>query len=327
MRVFVHAFQIVVLAVLLAPAASHASEMNIDKLRCQAIHTPTLDPAKGEIGYTIFGKQNLLFSKPKEWVVIIHGMGGDGSGFEDVIKVLKKNYMVLVVQQRGHAKSQTTSEDFSTIALASDLRSLTDYLGIHKFSIIGHSMGARVAARFTTLYPERVNKLIIEDMDLIQRTNADPEYQRRVVLKSREVRRRAAAGFDTKEEMAQALYPFFNAPDFAGVMEGAEQMLNGKWTIGGIMKPDTYLMYWNQANTDRDFLQNLALANRPTLILRADPEVGTVITDGGVRLIGKLFPQAKLVTVPGSDHSIHASQAQAYNSLVVAFLKSAQGSK
>ncbi|HEY0041766.1 MAG TPA: alpha/beta hydrolase, partial [Flavisolibacter sp.] len=47
--------------------------------------------------------------------------------------------------------------------LAQNTKALLDTLGIDKASVLGHSMGGMVASRFVLMYPDRVEKFILEN--------------------------------------------------------------------------------------------------------------------------------------------------------------------
>jgi pimeloyl-ACP methyl ester carboxylesterase len=47
--------------------------------------------------------------------------------------------------------------------LCQNTKAILDSLGIQKLYVLGHSMGGMIAARFSLMYPELVEKLILED--------------------------------------------------------------------------------------------------------------------------------------------------------------------
>jgi pimeloyl-ACP methyl ester carboxylesterase len=274
-----------------------------------------LNIKSGELRYRIYGAENA------QTIVLFHGMGGDFNSFYEVIRPLARKYRVVHYEQRGHGGSAAIGDNYTTETMARDAKALFEHLGIEHAVLVGSSMGARVAARFAIMYPELVDGVVISDMDLIRRTSDNPEKQRRALLKAREVRRRMNAGpYDTREQLAAALSPFFNEADFEWMTEAFVQTEDGRWTVPPGLTPDNYLLYWNQANRD-DLLGDLAKANRPTLILRADAaQFWTAMTDEGVRQVRARFPAAKLVTGDGADHVIDATQTGAFLSEVDRFI-------
>jgi pimeloyl-ACP methyl ester carboxylesterase len=55
---------------------------------------------------------------------------------------------------------------------AGDLKGILDELGWQKIHLVGHSMGGRNAFHFAGLYPERVQKLVVEDISPAQMLKA-----------------------------------------------------------------------------------------------------------------------------------------------------------
>ncbi len=286
-------------------------------LVCQDLFTEALNPARGETAYEVFGKNNA------ETIVFVHGMGGGKEAFEDIVPYLAKHYRVVVYDQRGHGDSLAKGEDYSTKTLSRDLKALVDHLKIQKFQLVGLSMGGRVAARFTTLYPEMVQKLVIEDMDLIKRAKTGAKYDQRAILKAREVERRLAVRqYRSLLELEDALSPFLNASDLKGLMESAERKRDGTFGIPGKFSPDVYIRYWQQANRDEGLLENLAAMKVPTLMVRADAQrFWSAMTDEGVRKTKEYFPQAPVVRVIGASHIVHVEKPREFLTLIDGFFQ------
>ena len=66
--------------------------------------------------------------------------------------------------QIGFGKSSKPSTfQFSFHLLAQNTKNLLDSLGINKVSVLGHSMGGMLATRFVLMFPETVEKFILEN--------------------------------------------------------------------------------------------------------------------------------------------------------------------
>jgi pimeloyl-ACP methyl ester carboxylesterase len=68
----------------------------------------------------------------------------------------------MALDQRGHGESART-ERYSFEAMRDDAAGFLDALGIERVTLIGHSMGGSVAFLFAEAWPERVERLVIED--------------------------------------------------------------------------------------------------------------------------------------------------------------------
>lgn len=118
-------------------------------------------------------KQNLKMAymdvKPKKsngkTIMLLHGKNFNGAYWEKTAKDLSdKGFRVIIPDQIGFGKSsKPQSYQFSFAQLASNTKAILDELKIDKIIVLGHSMGGMVATRFTLMYPETVEKLILEN--------------------------------------------------------------------------------------------------------------------------------------------------------------------
>ncbi|MBU2997530.1 alpha/beta hydrolase [Cellulophaga baltica] len=98
-------------------------------------------------------------------IVLFHGKNFNGAYWKTTIDALtKEGYRVIVPDQIGFGKSSKPSHFHYTFQqLAYNTRTLLDTLKISNTMILGHSMGGMVATRFTLMYPDITEKLILEN--------------------------------------------------------------------------------------------------------------------------------------------------------------------
>ncbi|UZT97673.1 alpha/beta hydrolase [Chryseobacterium fluminis] len=98
-------------------------------------------------------------------IMLLHGKNFNGAYWERTAKDLSdKGFRVIIPDQIGFGKSsKPQSYQFSFSQLADNTKNILDDLKIDKLIVLGHSMGGMVATRFTLLYPEKVEKLILEN--------------------------------------------------------------------------------------------------------------------------------------------------------------------
>lgn len=96
-------------------------------------------------------------------VVLLHGKNFSGAYWEPTIRVLVADgFRVVVPDQIGFGKStKPAAFQFSFQILADTTRALLDSLHVDRATVVGHSMGGMLAARFTLMFPERVEKLVL----------------------------------------------------------------------------------------------------------------------------------------------------------------------
>ena len=96
-------------------------------------------------------------------LVILHGLFGTSDNWQILAKRFAENFRVYTIDQRNHGRS-FHDDRFDYIALTNDLLGFFEQKNIDQAIIIGHSMGGKVAMKFTSLYPDLVSKLVIVDI-------------------------------------------------------------------------------------------------------------------------------------------------------------------
>ena len=97
-------------------------------------------------------------------IILFHGKNFNGYYWKNVIPMLTaKGYRVIAPDQIGWGKSSRPDLHYSFHMLAKNNNILLDSLHVQKVTVLGHSMGGMLAVRFSLMYPELVEKLILED--------------------------------------------------------------------------------------------------------------------------------------------------------------------
>ncbi len=101
-----------------------------------------------------------------EWVTFIHGAGGSSSIWYKQVKEFKAHFNVLLIDLRGHGKSQEVFEryfsneyNFENISL--DVIEVLDHLKIKQSHFVGISLGTILIRTICELAPERVKSLVM----------------------------------------------------------------------------------------------------------------------------------------------------------------------
>ncbi len=141
------------------------------KIDCEILKTPYKIHMLSDKVYFInsfyirlLGLEDGQVSLVKPRLVFLHGLLGNSQNWIPVAQVLKKNFTILLIDQRGHGKTKPVLGDFRPQDYSKDLLSIVNELNWNKFSLIGHSLGARTAFDFASRHPEKIKKVIFEDM-------------------------------------------------------------------------------------------------------------------------------------------------------------------
>jgi 2-hydroxy-6-oxonona-2,4-dienedioate hydrolase len=108
-------------------------------------------------------------------VVLLHGLGGDGSRWAPNIRGLAADFRVIALDQIGFGESDKPLANYHTGMLAEFLVGFLKTIGVPKASLVGNSMGGAVAAYTAVHYPQVVDRLVLSDAPPYRpSTNAPP---------------------------------------------------------------------------------------------------------------------------------------------------------
>lgn len=238
-------------------------------------------------------------------IIILHGFMGSLDNWQTFAKQLAEDYMVITVDQRNHGKSPH-DDDFSYDLMAEDLKELMEAEWIHKAVIMGHSMGGKVAMKFTMLYPEMVEKLIVVDIapKLYPRGHNDVLEAMNAVPIDRLTDRNEAESIlaETIDDQGVRLF----------LLKNLKRQDEGyKWKVNLPIVTEKYDAILARIKGDS--------FDGPTLFIRGGNS--KYVLDEDMDYIKVLFPEAELKTVDGAGHWIHAEQPRVLLEMVKAFLE------
>jgi 3-oxoadipate enol-lactonase len=96
-------------------------------------------------------------------LVLLHGLGDGAASWEGVAPAFARRWRVYAPDLRGHGRSDRTG-NYSVELMEADLLGFLDALGLDRVDLIGHSMGGLVGYLLAGDHPERVARLILEDV-------------------------------------------------------------------------------------------------------------------------------------------------------------------
>jgi pimeloyl-ACP methyl ester carboxylesterase/predicted GNAT family N-acyltransferase len=204
----------------------------------------------GELRFTSMERIELHYieegiGKP---LILLHGNGEDVSYFREQMAPLSEGRRVIAVDTRGHGSSPRGTAAFTIRQFAEDLRCFMCMNKIEKADILGFSDGGNIALRFAMMYPELVDRLIVDG------ANLDPSGVRPIIQIPVEIGYLAARALHMRNK-AELLGLMVNDPDIRPaellsikaktlVMAGTDDMIKREHTelIAGSI-PDAELRF------------------------------------------------------------------------------------
>ncbi|MEZ4662611.1 MAG: alpha/beta hydrolase [Caldilineaceae bacterium] len=240
-------------------------------------------------------------------LVLAHGFSDDGLCWTPVAKALEADYDVIMVDARGHGRSDAPEAGYNPPTMAADLAGVITGLGLSKPVVMGHSMGGSTTMALAGLYPDLPGAIIIEDSGASNRMGGN----------SAEAKARLQQWHDRMVNL--------QSKTRAEVLQQGRTD-NPTWS-------DAELEPWSHAKLrfnlnalnregagDVNWEHILGHITCPALLLHADPDRGGGVTAERAAEMQGMMAQLQTVHIAGAGHNIRREQFGAYMEAVKSFL-------
>lgn len=97
-------------------------------------------------------------------IVLLHGFTGSTATWQELIEQFKGRFRTVAIDLTGHGKTAMPEDvaRYSMTQQVEDLEALCEALSLKRFTLLGYSMGGRVALAYAVNYPRRVSSLVLE---------------------------------------------------------------------------------------------------------------------------------------------------------------------
>lgn len=242
-----------------------------------------------------------------EAILLIHGLFGSADNLGLLARSLKDKYKVISVDLRNHGRSPH-STPFSYRDMAHDVLTVIDQLDIECFSLIGHSMGGKVAMALTELAAERINHLLVLDIApvhyLVHRHQNVFAGLREVAQHT--VTKRSEAEPYLAMHVVEPGVRQFLLKSFAKQDDGT---YGWRFNVEGLISNYDTIMGW----------QEIAPFSGKTLFIKG--QHSEYILPEHRDAIGRQFPAAKAHLVANTGHWLHAEKPDTVNRIILNFLQ------
>jgi len=246
----------------------------------------------------------------QRWV-FLHGLMGYALNWRKIISGLESTERVLAYDQRGHGKSFKPITGYASEDYADDLFLISEELGWDRFILVGHSMGARNAIMFAHKFPEKVERLVLEDIGPEGQPEAVKYYQdllgcvptpfasklvaKEFFLNEFPLRLKALGGHENANTLGQYFY--------ANLIETAEQTVDWRFSKEAIFASV-------KQGRAKDHWAELRQLPMPTLVVRG-AESKELSREIFQRMV-LANPRIEGVEIPNAGHWVHSEQSQEF---------------
>jgi pimeloyl-ACP methyl ester carboxylesterase len=245
-------------------------------------------------------------------LLLVHGWTCDSHDWSFQLEAFERQHRVIAVDLRGHGRSSAPAADYTAQRYAADLAAVLGHLSAGPVVVVGHSLGASVAAA-----------LAVEHRDLVRAMVAvEPAYGQDEA--TAQWMRQASARFGSAE-----------GPALAAELQAATEPTTPAWlktwhrrrTLGtdpALLARTFHDMYFadDQFSAQPNCDAYLARRNCPTLAFHRLPAMAA--WESGILR----HPSSRVVSWEGAGHWLHQERVPEFNALVlewIAELPAAEG--
>jgi pimeloyl-ACP methyl ester carboxylesterase len=243
-------------------------------------------------------------------LVLAHGITDDGLCWTPVAEVLAEKFDVIMVDARGHGKSEAPADGYTLTNLGTELAGLIQALELNKPILLGHSMGAITVLITAGLFPDLPRAILLEDPPPFW-MSTEGQAQNDEHLR----------GFSSwiasnKRKTWDDLFAEVRSQNPGWPEAELEPWVNSKHRfsldiIGLINPPDMVSI---------GFPKLIKQITCPALFIAADPARGAASGEKDIAKIKELLPPLQVVPIVNAGHNIRREQFARYMDVVQRFL-------
>lgn len=264
-----------------------------------------IDLPAGRFHYKSWGAERT--ERPS--MLLLHGITSSSQSWVRVGPELANRYRVFALDMRGHGDSVKPSPGtYSLRHTADDAIAFMEALGLERPVLIGHSWGGATAivlasgAWFQKSAPT-FSQVILEDP---AHTFGRGNPEERAAYYTKDIGRPAE---ELRVEIA-ASSPGWTEADIEGKVDALQKVSR-----------EAVISVFSDAGQEGSLLPLLANIAAPTLLIRADPALGSIIGEGAWEQAKQYLPaHSRAIQINGSSHNIHRSTFDAFMQAVNDFL-------
>jgi esterase len=244
-------------------------------------------------------------------LVMLHGLFGSLDNWLGVAPTLAESFSLYLVDLRNHGQSPHDAE-MNYSVMAADVGEFFDRHALDRASVIGHSMGGKAAMQFALNFPARVEKLVVVDMT----PRASP-LDHEIIFKA--LLALDPAKFESRRQMEEALEP--DIPDLVvrrfllknlrSVASSSSSASHFEWRI------PLDILFKNYPKICEAMPVHASFPG-PVLFLRGGKS--HYVPENSLQEIRALFPQARIETISGAGHWVHADAREEFLQRTLKFL-------
>lgn len=251
-------------------------------------------------------------------LVVVHGLYGSSDNWINIGKRLAEKHTVYMIDQRNHGHSPF-SDSHTFNDMRNDLEEFFERHNIEKATLLGHSMGGKVAMWFAADFPEKVEKLVIADIApkdyLLLKEDSQFYLHQNILLAMMEIDfTKIKSRNDVDDFMSQKIDDG-NIRQFL-LKNVAKDKISHlyKWRVNAGVLYDHLDEIVSGVN--KNWLDDrIPITSYPVIFIRGMKSKYILPEDEP--MIKEIYPDSKIIDIPDAGHWLHAEQPELFMKAVM----------
>jgi esterase len=246
-------------------------------------------------------------SPNKPWLMLIHGLFGSLDNLSTLRRQFTESFQVLSIDLPDHGKSAFT-QTFSFVGYANLISDLVHSLDIKQLSVVGHSLGGKVAMQLALNQHELVKHLVVLDI-------APVKYTARHSNVFQGLNNVDLANLTSRKEAETALSIHIEDTSTRQFLLKSLYHINDvwKWRFNIAILQSDYAKLSSAITSDLPYLG-------PVLFVKG--ELSDYLLPEHRKVVLQLFPNSQSKMIRGTGHWLHAEKPQLCGKVIDAFFSS-----
>jgi len=240
--------------------------------------------------------------------IMLHGIGRVAHSFDHIAPKFTNKYDVMAIDMRGHGDSGWSPEGAYLVEdYVRDLEGFVEQLNLGNLTLLGNSTGGRVVQVYAGIHPDRMARLVVEDVGP-QRTNEIASaFARRVQQEEN--------GWASEDELLASLTRGGGAVSL--------ELQRNYAHFGSKRREDGRMVWKRDPNLVKGFVptelwQYVSKIKCPTIYILGG--ASSIVPPEAQDRLKATLPDVRIVTMPGLGHYPHLEAPEEYLRIVQVFL-------
>jgi pimeloyl-ACP methyl ester carboxylesterase len=238
---------------------------------------------------------------------MLHGIGRVAHSFDHIAPHFTARYHVIAMDMRGHGDSAWSPEGAYLVEdYVKDLEAVVEQLNLHGLTLLGNSTGGRVVQVYAGLHPDRMARLVVEDVGPERTNEIASAFARRVQQEDK--------GWASEDELLASLMKNSKI---------SEDLQRNYAHFGSKVREDGRVVWKRDPNLVKGFVptelwQYVRKIKCPTIYILGG--ASSIVPPATQKELKDTLPSVEIVTMPGLGHYPHVESPEEYLKIVTAFL-------